>query len=705
MFSDHTAETTATPITGTDKILGKIISINAQNFNSQTFFEIEANGERYGYLTSLPQMIYNAREQDVFFCFSVSFECKMLICKTPPLIRPDENIPLYYLRKGGLSAEKIQSLEEKIQSGEITDLFSSLVFLSSMSKEASVSLNPVLTFLFDLVGEKILKWWRKEIVLRRLKLLGLNLNDARKVSELINEETSLYGVYESVLQNPLPFLFLDLEVCDSIYQMSGNKIRPELLRPLKIARQIYARLVGSGWVTTPTWWMDKNFPYYESEIQNLRLLSIVKSEGMYYSRAYEIEKEVCFKIAKLHMSNPKLSEIEPAWDESPQNFESDVTLTEQQQQALSLAVKSPFSLILGSAGTGKTTIIRKLSQLLPNAYLVSFTGKAVSRLSMVTGKKAYTIHKLYYSKQGATSTVTEVIVDEASMVSLPLFRKLLEFPLVKLVMVGDPFQLPPIEWGRPFEKIINSKFFPTSQLTQVFRTEDNFILENASRIRLNEGFFSFAQGANFRIFEGGKEVVFDLIRRLIATGRKQNDITVISPYNSMVAELNRGCQEIFHPDQPFVKDRFHRSFYEGDRIICTENDYLNNVFNGEEGNVTEICDEMIKVTFPSTTVIFKLQDEEDMSKIAHSYVMTVHKAQGSEWPVVIFFLEARPHNTFLNQRLFYTGITRAKEALFCVGSEVDLASSCQKEAPKVFDNMFLRLRQGIASAVEGETEN
>lgn len=704
MFSDHTAETTATPISGTDKILGKIVSIHSQNFNSQTVFEIEANGEKYGYLTSLPQMIYNVREQDVFFCFSVSFECKMLICKTPPLIRPDESIPLYYLRKSGLSAEKVQLLEEKISSGEISDLFSSLVFLSSMSKESSVSLNPVLTFLSEVVGEKILKWWRKEIVLRRLKLLGLNFNDARKVSELINEETSLYGVYESVLQNPLPFLFLDLEVCDSIYQMSGNKIRPELLRPLKIARQIYTRLVASGWVTTPTWWMDKNFPYYESEIQNLKLLSITKSEGMYYSRAYEIEKEVCFKIAKLHLST-KLPEIETPCDEPPQNLESDVLLTEQQQQALSLAVKCPFSLIVGSAGTGKTTIIRKLSQLLPNAYLVSFTGKAVSRLSMVTGKKAYTIHKLYYSKKGVGSTITEVIIDEASMVSLPLFYKLLEFPLIRLVMVGDPCQLPPIEWGRPFERIINSKMFPTSQLTQVFRTEDNFILENASRIRLNEGFFSFSQGANFRIFEGGKEVVFDLIRRLIATGRKQNDITVISPYNSMVAELNKGCQEIFHPDQPFVKDRFHRSFYEGDRIICTENDYLNNVFNGEEGIVTEICDEMIKVTFPSTTVIFKLQDEEDMGRITHSYVMTVHKSQGSEWPVVIFFLETRPHKAFLNQRLMYTGITRAKEVLYCVGSEVDLAASCQKEAPKVFDNMLLRLRQGIASAAECDSEN
>ncbi|SOB74413.1 RecD/TraA family helicase repair protein [Cedratvirus lausannensis] len=618
---------------------GKVISVNKLSH----YIEVEFPDAVVQYTTENKQFLHHTRRKDAFYVHDGKIQGKYLSALTPPLISPDREEMDYYVQVGKI---------------KISNDYDTLTRLStSFSKQ-------------DIAQDHSFSWWRKNIVQRSFRLLGIDMGTAKKVAQ-INKEKSLEGTYEAILGNPLIYPFISLETCQSIMAIFGKKIPESMLPLLRVSRKVYENL-GNGWVYTPEREVRRMLPTYMDFLPSLEKLKIVKDEDcFYYSEALEAEKLFADCINKLAAASKF---------ELPEHIDDE--LSEKQRQGLELCLTEPLALIDGCAGAGKTTLIAALTKYLPSAVLVSLTGKAVSRLKKISKNCCMTIHKLLYSDL----TPEIIIIDEASMVPLLLMVTLLSrCPLKKLVMVGDPFQLPPIDYGRVFERLLDSKKYPTVTLDQVFRTKENTILENSFNLRKGT-LSSFVQGDNFKLVSGDMDKVFEIVKEM-----DDKDVTIVSPYTRPLRDLNRGCQEIYHKKKRFFIDLYGNRYFCGDRVMCTENDYERDVFNGEGGVIIDINEKKMKVEFSSGIKEYSLQEEEDMSKISLRYATSVHKAQGSEHDNVIFFLENRNHGSFLNQRMIYTTLTRAKETFHFVGSKEELITSCRKNISASYDNIISRL--------------
>jgi hypothetical protein len=626
------------------KMRGKVVSVN----KLAHYIEVEFPEAVVQYTTDNKQFLHHARRKDAFFVHEGKIQGKYLSSLTPPLISPNREEMDYYMQVG------------KIKISNDYDTLTRLC--TSFSKQ-------------DIPQDHSFSWWRKNIVQRSFRLLGIDMGTAKKVAQ-INKEKSLEGTYEAILGNPLVYPFIPLDVCQNIMAIFGKKIPESMLPLLRVSRKVYDNL-GNGWVYTPEWEVRRMLPTYMDFLPSLEKLKIIKDGScFYYVEAFEAEKLFAEYINKLASS-----------DKTPLPEITDNDLSEKQRQGLELCLTEPFAMIDGCAGAGKTKLISTLAQYLPSAILVSLTGKAVSRLKKITKNCCMTIHKLLYS-----DLIPEiVIIDEASMVPLALAVAMFsKCPLKKLIMVGDPFQLPPIDYGRVFERLLDSKKYPTVTLDQIFRTKENTILENSFNLRKGS-LSSFITGDNFNLVSGDMDKVFEIVKEM-----KDKDVTIISPYTRPLRDLNRGCQEIYHKKKRFFIDMYGNRYFCGDRVMCTENDYDRDVFNGEGGKIVDINEKKMKVEFSSGVKEYNLQEEEDMAKISLCYATSVHKAQGSEHDNIILFLENRSHGSFLNQRMIYTSLTRAKETFHFVGSKEELVNSCRKEISASHDNIISRLEEPLA---------
>lgn len=621
---------------------GKVIKVN----KSGKFLEVELPCGEVKFHTQDRKLLNHSRKKDLFYAHEAVVQEGNLVCLTPPLLQPDPKETEYYLAEGRIKG-----------TGEDFD---------TLTKTAS-SLNK-----HDIVRYKALGWWRKEIVHRALRLINVDTQTARKVAKIKGRD-DLHGIREEIILNPMVYPFITLDDCVRLFSFHGKKIPPFMMPILRLTRKVYDNL-NNGWVYTPEWEVKKILPDYSSYLKPLEELNVVK-EGkfFYYREALEAEKTLAKRVTEIAGKEKyEVGETEPREGISPEQLE-----------ALRLCLREPLAIVEGYAGTGKTTIIAELVRRLPEAVVVSFTGKAVSRLKKVTEGCCLTIHKLLFSEY----IPSEIIIDEASMVSLPLFVSLVSrYPLRRLILIGDPCQLPPIEYGRVFEKLVASGLFPMARLSKVFRTQEDHILVNS--LNLREGNLDrLEEGDNFRLLPGGVKEVLGLVEKL-----RPHEVTIISPYKNPLKELNRGCQEIYHKGKRSYPDLYGNRYYLGDRLMCRENDYEKEVFNGEEGIVTSINSKSMRVIFSSGIKEYNLQEEDDMEKVMHSYAISVHKSQGSEYNNVVFFLEDRIHGSFINKRMVYTALTRAKEKMFLVGNEADIYHGCHKDLPPSYDNIISRLR-------------
>lgn len=414
------------------------------------------------------------------------------------------------------------------------------------------------------------------------------------------------------------------------------------------------------------------------------------------------------------------------------------TLSDEQKAAIKGALNSQISLIKGGAGTGKTTIIAELIhnlQLLNISFVVaSFTGKAVARIREVTKqKKPATLHRLIAKK---VDPFQFAIIDESSMVTSELFYMFGEAYKwnFRCVLIGDDEQLQPIGWGSLFAQLIVSKKIPTFSLNKNYRTDIilddtsdvNGIMINATAIReygrslkeVGENSvgsyyppFNLVSSLNFCLMEGRIENVYDIVRSLYSHGVDCDKITVITPYNRFLKELNLTVQQIYHDEAETITDSAGTLFKVGDRVMFTVNCYEYNIMNGEEGRIVDTGDDIIIVEFgDKIRHIFKTKfdkveeivDEENFEKVElttklliHSFALTIHKSQGSEWEYVVFFMPVENNSSgFLNRNLIYTGITRARKAIWCVGDITALNSAAIRSPPYRCDNLAKRLMEG-----------
>lgn len=396
-----------------------------------------------------------------------------------------------------------------------------------------------------------------------------------------------------------------------------------------------------------------------------------------------------------------------------------VQLTEQQKTAVRSALTERAVVITGGPGTGKTTTLRSIVRLLTakggTAVLAAPTGRAAKRLSEATGVAASTIHRLLELRPGGTYDVASpldadlVIIDEASMMDLPLAEALLKAvpPGAHLLLVGDADQLPPVGPGAVFRDIISSGKVSIIRLETIFRQpEGSAIVSNAHLINAGEAPVTGKQIKDFFFISQPQpsdcaQLVVDLATRRVPNHfglDPLNDIQVIVPmYGGIcgIDALNASLQAVLNPpDSSKDERRFgNRIFRVGDKVMQVVNDYDRQVSNGELGRIVRIDleEQSVEVSFDSEWAVSYTFQELD--ELTHAYAISVHKAQGSEYPAVIMPVLPQ-HGRLLQRNLLYTAVSRARSLVVLAGSAEAIKRGVATDtSTQRYSGLVERLRQ------------
>ncbi len=416
--------------------------------------------------------------------------------------------------------------------------------------------------------------------------------------------------------------------------------------------------------------------------------------------------------------------------------EHNIRYADNQIEAITQAVSSKLLVISGGPGTGKTTIVNAICALYGHmnltCQLCAPTGRAAYRLSEVTGQDAFTIHRLlecgidpatgipcFNRNAGNPLKADAIIVDEMSMVDILLLHKLLEAipENARIILVGDPDQLPPVGPGFPFRDIIRSGVIPCVILTEIFRqAQESLIVMNAHRVNKGEMPQLFDRKNDFFFLPAkSEEDVAKTILDLCTTRLPRNmgippeQIQVLTPTKKGGAgtcELNIRLQSGLNP--PDLNKRQKQfgafTFREGDRVMQIRNNYDilwktidgetvgTGIFNGDVGIITQIDlhMEQMRIVFDNKEAIYEFSQ---LNELELAYAMTVHKSQGSEYTAVILSAwKSSPY--LLNRSILYTAITRAKTLLVIVGREDTIAAMVENaKTVRRYTGLKLRLQE------------
>ncbi|NLK44640.1 MAG: ATP-dependent RecD-like DNA helicase, partial [Tissierellia bacterium] len=446
-------------------------------------------------------------------------------------------------------------------------------------------------------------------------------------------------------------------------------------------------------------------------------VNLISDEGktlVYYTPFHMAENYVSRKLVEL--SQVKLEELDIDLDREIKKIEEeeDINFATNQILAIKEAMNNGLLVITGGPGTGKTTIIKSIIKLCEDlklkVVLAAPTGRAAKRITETTGKEAKTIHRLLeYSfleddmafgrDEDSPIDGDLIIIDEASMIDILLMNSLLKAVSLgtRLVLVGDVDQLPSVGAGNVLRDIISSGVVKVVRLDEIFRqSEESLIIVNAHRINkgdpplLNEkgkDFYFISESNTEKIGETIVELCSERLPSFYGVDRVR-DIQVLTPMKKGevgINSLNQKLQSILNPKTPSKAEKQIGSeiFRVGDKVMQIKNNYTTEwkiikggievekgegVFNGDFGFITDIDEEdrVLKVLFDDEKEVEYEFNQLDELKLA--YAITVHKSQGSEFPVVVMPIGWGPP-MLLTRNLLYTAITRAKSLVVLVGEE------------------------------------
>jgi exodeoxyribonuclease V alpha subunit len=446
------------------------------------------------------------------------------------------------------------------------------------------------------------------------------------------------------------------------------------------------------------------------------------NKAVYLTRFHQCETGISNRLKAL-LSAPKLiREVDSTRDIEWVQQQLSFRPAENQQAAIRCALENKVMVITGGPGTGKTTIVKAIlkifSKLKIKIMMAAPTGRAAKRMSEMTGHDAKTIHRLLeYSirKQGFQRNEKNpldcdlLIVDEASMIDTILMYHLLKAipATASCIFVGDVNQLPSVGAGNVLNDIIASGFVAVIELNEIFRqAKASRIIVNAHKI--NEGKLPalsqseiFDPNNDFYFIEqDDPEKVLEIILELVNRRIPQrfgfdaiDDIQVLTPMHKGVvgvANLNDQLQSVLNPGNGGVI-RGDRTYRINDKVMQIRNNYDKEVFNGDIGRITGIRseDRQITISFDNRDIVY---DFSGLDEIILAYAVSVHKSQGSEYPVVILPILTQ-HYILLQRNLIYTAVTRGRNLVVMVGSRKALAIGVNNNKTQ---QRFTRLRYRLA---------
>lgn len=430
--------------------------------------------------------------------------------------------------------------------------------------------------------------------------------------------------------------------------------------------------------------------------------------GLYYS-----EKNIASKLTRLYQFIG-YNRILPGMFIEDIEKEIGIEYNEKQIEAINTAINNNVMILTGGPGTGKTTVllgIIKVMQMLNKSIACAApTGRAAKRMSEVTKLPAKTIHRLleytpvngYERDENNPLYQDVIIIDEVSMVNVVLMDKLLKAvkPSAKLILVGDENQLPSIGAGNILHDIIVSEKLPVVTLKEIFRqAEGSKIITNSHNIINNKPIIVNNSDPNtdfFFIKEKNADNIETIINDLVTSrlprkyGVIPTDIQVLSPRRKNIQccsdELNKMLQKSIN-NNPIKLQHGDTIFKVGDKVMQIKNNYEKEVFNGDVGFITDIDTEFKIVTVEFDDNFIVRYDHIDLDELVLAYATTIHKSQGSEYPIIIIPL-ILPFSIMLKRNLLYTGITRAKDICIIIGDEKALIKAIKDDSVEKRNTML-----------------
>ena len=444
------------------------------------------------------------------------------------------------------------------------------------------------------------------------------------------------------------------------------------------------------------------------ELQRLAVEYVGAETLIYPPYLYRAEKKVARKLLYLQKYAEPLSIANPSKLVEEWETMTGLDLAKGQREAMAAVLTHGIFVLTGGPGTGKTTVVRGMLDMLElaglNILLGAPTGRAAKRLADATGRRTMTVHRMLEAQGGRAEDggsmfakdsdeqleADAIILDEVSMMDIVLMQHFLEAVPdgCHVILVGDVDQLPAVGPGSVLKDILRAGVIPSVCLSEVFRQGgESTIVLNAHAINAGRlpscgmtGDFQFIETPNDEVT--AKTIVSLCAETLPKSGfNPLTDVQVLSPMHRQecgVANLNKLLQEALNP-KTASKAEFVNSvqiFRLGDKVMQTKNNYTKGVFNGDIGFIAAVEPSHITVQFSEELVVD--YEKSELNELMLAYAMSVHKSQGSEYPVIVLPLTPS-HRIMLQRNLLYTAVTRAKRQVILLGSKAALTTAVEND--------------------------